>query len=436
MRRKMTELEHHIQTTPLMDTHEHLNKEPLYVAQGPDILQSLFDHYVTHDLISAGATREAVTALTDASNPDLRARFQGVRAAWEASQFTGYGEGVRWIGQNLFGMGEINADEIEKAAPLAKQMHQPGERLRLLNEVANLDHVQIDDFEFVTKPDASGPDFFLYDLSWLGWTVGNIYAEEVQREVDVEIKDLASLQAAFEAIFAKYGPVAIAVKTQHAYQRTLRWLPRQDADAERVLMKTLKGEAMTEGEKLCLGDWALGRGAALAAQYNLPVKIHCGYYAGNNAMHTDYIRAGQLDGLLRAYPQTKFVLMHTSYPYSGEMVALVKHFANTYADMCWAWSIDPFSSENFLRQMIHAVPANKLFVFGGDSFWPHASVAYAWQARRGLTRALQAEVNAHFITETQAMQLAKRFMRTNQEACFDLVGTRTAIRAEMMRSTA
>ena len=423
----MTDLEHHIQTTPMMDTHEHLSKEVQFVEQGPDILQSLFDHYTTHDLRSAGATTEAIAALTNASNPDLRARFEGVRGAWEASQFTGYGEGVRWVAQHIFGMSEINASAIEKAAPLAKQMHAPGERLRLLKEVANLDHVQVDDFQFVTQPDASGPDFFLYDLSWLGWVCGNVYAEEVQREVGVEIKDLASLQHAFEAMFAKYAPVAIAVKTQHAYDRTLSWHPREDADAERVLIKTLKGDPVSEDEKLCLGDWSLGRGVALAGQHNLPVKIHTGYYAGNNTMHTDYIRAGLLCELLRTYPQTKFVLMHTAYPYSAEMIALTKHFTNVYADMCWAWSIDPFGSENFLRRMIHAAPANKLFVFGGDSFWPHASVAYAWQARRGLTRALQTEVNERFISETQAMHLATRFMRANQEACFDLAGTRAAI---------
>jgi hypothetical protein len=78
--------------------------------------------------------------------------------------------------------------------------------------------------------------------------------------------------------------------------------------------------------------------------------------------------------------------------------------------------------------MIHAVPANKLFVFGGDSFWPNASVAYAIQARRWLTRALQAEVDDGFLTEQQAIAFATRIMRTNQEECFDLEGTRAAIR--------
>ena len=36
--------------------------------------------------------------------------------------------------------------------------------------------------------------------------------------------------------------------------------------------------------------------------------------------------------------------MHIAYPYSDELVALAKHYPNVYVDMCWAWSIDPYSA--------------------------------------------------------------------------------------------
>jgi uncharacterized protein len=121
--------------------------------------------------------------------------------------------------------------------------------------------------------------------------------------------------------------------------------------------------------------------------------------------------------------------MHIAYPYGAEVTALAKHYANVYVDLCWAWSIDPYTAADFVRRFIHAVPINKLFVFGGDTGWPSASVAYARQARRGFTRALQAEVDAGYLTEKQAIDLATRLMQTNQRACFDLEGTRAALRA-------
>ena len=121
--------------------------------------------------------------------------------------------------------------------------------------------------------------------------------------------------------------------------------------------------------------------------------------------------------------------MHIAYPYTNELVALTKHYRNVWVDLCWAWSIDPFAAVDFIRRFIHAAPANKLFAFGGDTGWPTSSAAYAIQARRWLNRALQAEVVDGLLNEKDACELASRFMVKNQEACFDLVGTRQAIHA-------
>ena len=80
------------------------------------------------------------------------------------------------------------------------------------------------------------------------------------------------------------------------------------------------------------------------------------------------------------------------------------------------------------------MPINKLFVFGGDTGWPNASVAYAKQARAWLTRALQAEIDDGDLREAQAIALATRLMCGNQQDCFDLEGTRTAIHAASQAS--
>src|SRR6185503_963468 len=202
-------------------------------------------------------------------------------------------------------------------------------------------------------------------------------------------------------------------------------------DAAHVLDKQLAGHELAEDERLCLGDWCTARGVELAIEYNLPFKIHTGYYAGHSHMPIERIRPGHLCALLKCYPQARFVLMHIAYPYNDELIALAKHYPNVYVDMCWAWSINPFVACDFVRRMIHAVPSNKLFAFGGDTFWPNAAVAYAAQARQWLTRALQGEVEDGLLTEREALDLATRLMRANQQECFDIEGTRAANRAAM-----
>src|SRR6476659_4467866 len=82
-----TDLSQVIQQTPMVDTHEHMRKETEYVEQGPDLLQSIFQNYLPSDLMVAGASQEGMAALMDANNPDLRARFTGIkrRGSWCAT---------------------------------------------------------------------------------------------------------------------------------------------------------------------------------------------------------------------------------------------------------------------------------------------------------------------------------------------------------------
>ena len=423
-----TDLQSFIDQTPLCDTHEHLASEQRYLTERPDILQSLFDNYVSADLIVAGASQEAVTALVDQSNPDIRTRFQNVAGAWSVVQQTGYGEAVRHIAREFYGLDELTADGIEAAQSHHDKLVAPGMRLHLLRDRARLDHVQIDDFVRRCEPDPSGPDFFFYDISWVNFCNGEPDLEPVAEETGIEVRDLSTLRAAMTSIFEQNARHAIAIKSQHAYNRTLLWQERSDAEAAHALDRYLHQRAeMTTAERNCLGDWCLARGVELGIKYDLPFKIHTGYYAGHSRMPVDYIRAGHLCRLLAHYPTARFVLMHTAYPYSQEMVALAKHYPNVYVDLCWAWSIDPYSTSDFVRRYIHAVPTNKLFVYGGDTFWPTAAVAYTMQTRQWLYRTLQAEINEGYLSEQEAIAIAKQFLRTNQYACFNIEQKRQAI---------
>jgi hypothetical protein len=422
-----TDLARHIQQLPLVDSHEHLRSEDEYVERGPDILQSLFDNYIGADLAVAGASKAALAALADGTNPDLRARFAGVETAWQAVRHTGYGEAVRLIARELYDLDEVTAAGLEAAQARHAALRRPGERLRLLREQANLDHVQTDDFTWPCLPDASGPDFFFFDLSWWHFCSSRPDLSALAQETGVAVTNLDSLKQAMGLLFQKYAGVAIAVKSQHAYDRTLSWLPRTDLEAAAALETYLRDpQSLTEAERLCLGDWGWARGVELAIEHHLPFKLHTGYYAGYNRNFPEFTHARHLYPLLARYPEARFVLMHTAYPHSDELVAAAKHFSNVYVDLCWAWSIDPYASGEFLRRCLHAVPANKLFIFGGDTKWPSAALAYAHQARAWFTRALQAEVGDGLLSEAEAMAVATRMMRDNQYACFNVEAKKRA----------
>lgn len=425
-----SDLQLFIEQTPLCDTHEHLWPEARYVTDGPDLLQSLFDNYVLADLAVAGASEAARQALLDKHNPDIRARFTAIEGAWAAVRHTGYGEAVSRIAQAVYGMDELTAATLEAAQARHAELVAPGKRLQILRDQAGLDHVQIDDFTRPCLPDRSGADFFFFDISWFAFCSGQPDLAQLTAETGITVQDLPTLRAAMAQIFAQHAACAIAIKSQHAYDRTLQWQERSDAEAEQALQRYLADPSTcTPADRLCLGDWGWARGVELGIAYDLPFKLHTGYYAGYGRMPVDRISAGHLCPLLARYPAARFVLMHTAYPYSQELIALAKHYPNVYVDLCWAWSIDPYSTVDFVRRYLHAVPANKLFVFGGDTFWPTAAVAYAQQARAGLTRALQAEIAEGWVTERAAIELARRFMQENQYTCFRVAEKRATIAA-------
>jgi hypothetical protein len=426
-----TRLAHHILETPLCDTHEHLWSEQEFIKQSPDILQTIFSGaYATADLVVAGTSLEDADALVDNTDPDIGARFRRIEPAWRAVQHTGYGEAVRITAKQLYEIDELNTEALEAAQAKHADYVGPGQRLHILRDIANLDHVQIDDLTMPCLPDAAGPDFFFSDLSWWKFCCGTPEIDLLQKDFGVTVVDLASLQQAMEAVFARYGNAAIAVKTQHAYDRTLLWQERSDGEAEQALASYLRQpDEVSTTDQLCLGDWCWARGAELAATYALPFKIHTGYYAHFGHMQTSRIQPGNLSNLLIRYPDTRFVLMHAAYPYNSELVALAKHFPNVYADLCWAWSINPYAVVDFVRHFIHAVPSNKLFAFGGDTWWPGTVVGFAAQARTWLTRALQAEIGDGFLSEDEAIALANRFMIENQYDCFRLEQKKAMMRA-------
>lgn len=429
----MTDLIQHIQETQLIDTHEHLNKEKLFVNDGPDVLADLFGMYIGDELIIAGAPYENVVRLLDSNDPDIARRWSGVETAWQFCKYSGYGEAVRLMAKLVYGMEEITLETIERAAQRNLEIRQPGARLQLLKEVANLDHVQVDDFVWGCRPDLSGPDFFLYDLSWVDFACARFDAHLLEEETDIAICDLKTLRSAMESLFSKYGPIAVALKSQHAYERTLAWQPREDSAAQKALNTYLSKKSLSEAEVLCLGDWCLGQGLELAIQYELPVKIHTGFLAGHRQylIDADRTRAAHLAPMVAHYSQATFILMHIAYPYSDELIALAKHFPNSIIDMCWSWSINPLHAADFVRRALHGLPLNKLFLFGGDCVWPTEVVGFAAQARHWFAYALQREIDQGFLTEAEAVHIATQVMQTNQRSVFDIDKTRQAIKAAM-----
>ncbi len=150
------------------------------------------------------------------------------------------------------------------------------------------------------------------------------------------------------------------------------------------------------------------------------MKLHTGYFAGRSYMPLDRVRrnAGDLCPLLKDFPDTTFVLMHIGYPYQEEAIALAKHYHNVTIDLCWAWIINPMATVRFVKEFLLAVPANKLFTFGGDYISVETIYGHSRIARLGLTQALSELVADGWIALEETEVLIERLMRGNAQEVF------------------
>jgi predicted TIM-barrel fold metal-dependent hydrolase len=321
----------------------------------------------------------------------------------------------------VYELDSINAESLEAAQEKFGGRDRRGERIRLLRDVAKIDHVQVDDMTLPAMPDEEDPGFFRYDLTWWRFADASFDPVELGNLTGLEINGVSSLRSAFGRLFDS-APHVVAIKSQHAYTRSLDWEKRSDADAEAVLQRKLKGATLSTGEAAILGDWCLAEGVKQATSRNLPVKLHTGYLAHNNNMILENARVSRICPLLKAFPEARFVLMHIASAFESELLAIVRHYPMAVVDMCWAWAINPHTAKDFVRRFLRQVPVNKLLAFGGDCGNPVNALAYSRQARRGLLDVFKTEIQEGFLTEEQAVGICRRFMRENAYEIFPSLG--------------
>ena len=278
---------------------------------------------------------------------------------------------------------------------------------------AGVESCQVNSLE-ATYCETEQPDLLMQDLSLVAYTTA-LDMPGIGRATGSTPRTLDEMEAAQDWFFDRYAAHAVAVKSQAAYGRRLDYADvRRDA-AGPLFDRFARGEQLAPSDRKALEDYLMRRAIGLATRRRLPVKLHCGYYAGHGRMPLERVRqnAGDLCPLLADFPDTTFVLMHIGYPYQDEYVALAKHYPNAHVDLCWAWIINPAATARFVAEFLVAAPASKLFTFGGDYANVEPVVGHAQIARQGLAQALEQLVETGWLSPEEALDLVEPLMRGN-----------------------
>ena len=269
--------------------------------------------------------------------------------------------------------------------------------------------------------DTSEPDLLLQDLG-VGVLSTGLNVPVMERRSGRTVRDLADWHGIIDWSFDTYGARAVAVKSAAAYERRLDYAP-VDADAAAPLFaRHLRGERLEPVDRKALEDHLFRYCLSRASERGLPIKLHCGHYAGTRSMPLARVKENAADAcaLLKDFPDARFVLMHIGFPYPDEYISIAKHYPNGWVDLCWAWILSPLTTVRFVREYLAAAPANKLLCFGGDYSTVENVAGHASIARRGLTVALRSLVADGWMTEAGALALIPHLMGDNARRLFGL----------------
>ncbi len=408
--------------TPLVDTHEHLieEKERLQGAAPCDDWALLFSHYLDSDLRVAGMSNAEMDKFLS-TEVDPSDKWKLLSPYWPAAKNTGYAQAVRLALRELYGVEELSAATVHKVQAGYERIRRPGFYRRVLQDLALIESCQVNCVTGAPFKQSDMPTLLMQDLSIVGMFAGpdiDTYA----RPTGIEVKALADWHRVIRWWFERYARYAVAVKSQNAYSRDIDYARVPAEQAEPIFTKVLQKDSVTAEERKLLEDHLFWQAVDQATAHNLPVKLHTGYYAGQNYMPLDRLRlnAGSATELCRLSPDTQFVFMHICYPYYEEMLAVAKQYANATVDMCWSWIINPAAAKDYLKKHIVTAPANKVLPFGGDYIPVEPVLGHAIIARRGVAQALLELVEEGWLTLKDALELVDPILRGNARRLFQL----------------
>ncbi len=410
--------------TPLIDTHEHIDDEQDRLSAdgkfaGPDDWTVVLSGYLASDLLSAGMPTDAHQKFFSKGVAPAE-KWRLLAPHWPAVKNTAYGQAVRISIRELYGVEELSAATVEKVQQGYETTRRPGFYHRVLQELGRIESCQVNCLRTPFHR-SKMPTFLMQDISIVGMFAGPNLSR-FGEPTGIKVSALDDWHKVIDWWFDQYARYAVAVKSQDAYRRDIDY---QQVPAEKVaavFRRKLNDEPIGPDDQKALEDHLFWYAVRKATEHGLPVKLHTGYYAGQNRMPLARLinNPGSACELCRASPDTRFVFMHICYPYYEELLAVAKQYTNAYVDMCWAWIINPVAAKDFLKKYLVTAPANKIFTFGGDYLFVEPVLGHAVIARHGIALALSELVEEGWLTLADAMQLVDPIMHGNARRVFQL----------------
>lgn len=158
----------------------------------------------------------------------------------------------------------------------------------------------------------------------------------------------------------------------------------------------------------------------IAVKLDVPFEFHTGI--GDLDVVTDRCNPMLLGNLLKDenLRKAKVILLHGSYPYTGEAGWMAHFFPNVYLDCSILFFTHHRSAVKKVEEALEMSPYSKLLYSSDGGVLPETHWFGAVNAKRAMSEVMSHLVESESLNESEAEDLAERFFHGNAEKLFHL----------------
>lgn len=249
------------------------------------------------------------------------------------------------------------------------------------------------------------------------------FLEKVKTSLGVELNSIDSLKFWADHLLEDYyRQNIIALKMTARKVQTVK-----PAAVQQALTAIWQKKRSNLNFLQTVNDYLLDYILSVMPQYDFTMAVHTGMFAGANTFfYRSHVR--HIVPLLQKHPDVRFDLFHLSFPWTSEAIAIAQKFTNAHLNLTWMPLLNPTVTQRSMREIICAVPANKVLAMGGD-YWLLPDVAYGHLkiARNLLTNSLLDCLQAKYLNLNSAKDIARLWLSENAASIYPLIQKRRSI---------
>jgi len=400
----------------IIDCHEHLGPEVRRVESEVDVF-TLFTSYTHRDLVLAGMSEADYRRLFDRSLP-LEQRWTMFRPYWEQIRWGSYARAALLAARKFYGVDDINDDTYVRLSEAMRAANKPGIYERMLRDACGILTALTLCGETrlgtpLLTPLVRTPYRFL-PAEANAYQMARTW-EELTHPAFAPGEEITSLEQYLDA-FGRYLAASRKEGAVGLKMPANPYGPPSESEARAAFEKLRDGKESCLPPVNPLRDYLADRMVAMAAEMDMVVAVHTGYWGDFRNVHPLHMIP-----MLRRHPEARFDVFHLGYPWTRQTLMLGKEFPNVWVNFCWMNIISPTCAADALAEAVDVLPASKVLAFGGDygraveKVYGHLVIA-----RENVARALARHILDGRFGEREALQLARRWFRDNPVELYGL----------------